>query len=59
MDIIERSEQIDKAKKALKVLKEIEKKTKMYTITLNNKTVISCKNKDKIEQYRKLNPNRI
>ena len=43
-----------RAKKALEKMKNYEAKTKMFTARINDKTIVCCKNEDRIEQYKKL-----
>lgn len=43
-----------KAKKALEKMKNYEKKTKLHTLRINEKTIVCCKNEDRLEDYKKL-----
>lgn len=43
-----------RAEKNLEKMKNYEKKTKLHTLRLNEKTIVCCKNEDRLEDYKKL-----
>lgn len=50
---LEYAEQRERAKHLLQKYKEVEKKTKLYSIRLNKNTVVCCKNEDQLEKYKR------
>lgn len=48
------SEEKYRAEKVLEELKRYENTIKMHEVRINDKTIVYCKNKDRIEQYKKL-----
>lgn len=47
-------EEKSKADNALRKMKEYEKTIKMHYLRINEKTVVYCKNEDRLEDYKKL-----
>ena len=47
-------DEIDKAKKALEKMKKYEQSIKLHEARIDDKTIVYCKNEDRIEQYKKL-----
>lgn len=47
-------DEISRAKKTLEKMKEYEKKTKLHRLQIDDKTVVYCKNEDRLEDYKKL-----
>lgn len=52
--IIDEVQEKSKAQETLEKMKEYEKSITMHRLQLNDRTVVYCKNKDRIEQYKKL-----
>lgn len=52
--IIDEIKEKQRAKKNLERMKEYEKTITMHRLQLNDRTVVYCKNEDRIEQYKKL-----
>ena len=47
-------EEKEKAEYVLEKFKKIENKTKMHYLRIDDKTVVYCKNEDRLEDYKKL-----
>ena len=47
-------DEIGKAQKALEKMKKYEKSIKLHEVRIDDKTIVYCKNEDRIEQYKKL-----
>lgn len=52
--IIDEVNEKNNAQKALEKMKKYEKSITMHRLQLNDRTVVYCKNEDRIEQYKKL-----
>jgi hypothetical protein len=52
--IIDEVNEKSNALKALEKMKKYEKTITMHRLQLNDRTVVYCKNEDRIEQYKKL-----
>ena len=48
------TDEIGKAKKALEKMKKYEQSIKLHEARIDDKTIVYCKNEDRIEQYKKL-----
>lgn len=47
-------DEIGKAQKALEKMKKYEQSIKLHEARIDDKTIVYCKNEDRIEQYKKL-----
>ena len=47
-------DEIGKAQKNLEKMKKYEQSIKLYEARIDDKTIVYCKNEDRIEQYKKL-----
>lgn len=47
-------DEISKAQKALEKMKKYEQSIKLHEARIDDKTIVYCKNEDRIEQYKKL-----
>ena len=52
--IIDEIREKQRAKSNLERMKEYEKTITMHRLQLNDRTVVYCKNEEKLEQYKKL-----
>ena len=47
-------DEMGKAQKALEKMKKYEQSIKLHEARIDDKTIVYCKNEDRIEQYKKL-----
>ena len=55
--IINEADEKTRAEKALEKMKKYEKTITMHRLQLNDRTVVYCKNEDRLEDYKKLKQN--
>lgn len=53
-ETINQIDEITRAEKALEKMKKYEKSIKLHSARINSRTIVYCKNEDRIEQYKKL-----
>lgn len=53
-ETINQIDEVTRAEKALENMKKYEKSIKLHRARINSRTIVYCKNEDRIEQYKKL-----